>query len=82
MWQFQWMLSLIPDSWLVWIYSFILAAGVIIYFGGFLCKYWPFKLIPVLGQFPLLGRFVGGLLVVLGIFLMGGYYNEIGRAHV
>lgn len=78
MWQFQWMLSLIPDGLLVWIYSFILAAGFVIYFGGVLCKYWPFKLIPVLGQFPTLSRIVGGLLVILGIFLFGGYYNEMG----
>ena len=77
MWQLQWMLGLIPDSLLVWIYSTILIAGVVIYFGGVLCRYWPFKLIPVLGQFPLLGRFIGGVLVVLGIFLFGGYYNEM-----
>jgi hypothetical protein len=77
MWQIQWMLALIPDSLLVWIYSFILATGIVFYFGGFLCKYWPFKMIPLIGQFPILGKLVGGLLVVLGIFLFGGYVNEM-----
>ena len=77
MWQFQWMLSLIPDSWLFWIYSTILAVGLIAWLGSSLFKYFPFKLIPVLGQFPFLSKIVGVVLTVLGVYLFGGYSVEM-----
>jgi hypothetical protein len=71
------MLSLIPDSWLVWIYSTILAVGLIAWAGSALFKYFPFKLIPVLGQFPFLSKIVGVVLTVLGVYLFGGYAVEM-----
>ena len=77
MWQFQWMLSLIPDSWLFWIYSTILTVGLIAWAGSSLFKYFPFKLIPVLGQFPFLSKIVGIVLTVLGVYLFGGYAVEM-----
>lgn len=77
MWQIQWMLALIPDNLLVWIYSVITITGIIFYFGGFLCKYWPFKMIPIIGQFPFLGKFLGAILVIVGTLLFGGYINEM-----
>ena len=77
MWQFQWMLSLIPDSLLVWIYSTILGAGLILYFGSMLFKYFPFKYIPFVGQYPVLAKGIGIVLTVLGIFLFGGYSVEM-----
>lgn len=71
------MLSLIPDSWLVWIYSTILVIGLIAWLGSALFKYFPFKLIPVLGQFPFLSKIVGVVLTVLGVYLFGGYAVEM-----
>lgn len=77
MWQFQWMLSLIPDSWLFWIYTVILTVGLVAWFGSSLFKYFPFRLIPVLGQFPILSKIVGIVCTVLGVYLFGGYAVEM-----
>ena len=77
MWQFQWMLSLIPDSWLFWIYTIILGVGLVAWLGSALFKYFPFKYIPFLGQFPILSKIVGIVLTVLGVYLFGGYAVEM-----
>ena len=77
MWQFQWMLSIIPDSWLFWIYTTILTIGLVSWVGSFLFKYFPFKYIPVLGQFPILSKLVGIVFTVLGVYLFGGYAVEM-----
>ena len=77
MWQFQWMLSLIPDSWLFGIYTTILTVGLIAWLGSSLFKYFPFRLIPVLGQFPFLSKIVGVVLTALGVYLFGGYAVEM-----
>lgn len=77
MWQFQWMLSLIPDSLLVWIYSVILTTGLVAWLGSSLFKYFPFKYIPFVGQYPIVAKIVGVVFTVLGVFLFGGYYNEM-----
>lgn len=77
MWQFQWMISLIPDSVLLWIYYSFIAVGLLLYFGSKLFKRFPFKYIPFLGQFPILSEISGVALTVLGIFLYGGYATEM-----
>jgi hypothetical protein len=77
MWQFQWMLSLIPDSILVWIYYTFITAGIVGYIGSKLFKHFPFKYIPFLGQYPLLSEVVGVVLLCLGLFLYGGYAVEM-----
>ena len=77
MWQFQWMLSLIPDSMLFWIYSTFLGAGLILYFGSMLFNYFPFKYIPFVGQYPRLAKFFGIVFTVLGVYLFGGYAVEM-----
>ena len=77
MWQFQWMISLIPDSILLWIYYSFIAAGLVLYFGSKLFKRFPFKYIPFLGQYPILSEILGVILTVLGIFLYGGYATEM-----
>jgi hypothetical protein len=77
MWQFQWMLSLIPDSMLFWIYSTFLGAGLILYFGSMLFKYFPFKYIPLVGQYPMISKFFGIVFTVLGVYLFGGYGVEM-----
>lgn len=77
MWQFQWMLSLIPDSILLWIYYTFITTGVIGYIGSKLFKRFPFKYIPFLGQYPLLSEVAGVALLCLGLFLYGGYAVEM-----
>jgi hypothetical protein len=77
MWQFQWMISLIPESILVSIYYAFLTIGITAYVGSKLFKRFPFKYIPVLGQFPFLSELVGVLLIALSCYLLGGYATEV-----
>lgn len=77
MWQIQWMISLMPQDLMIWIYGVITVVGLLAYFSAVLARYWPFKLVPVLGQFPMLSQLIGAVLIILGIFLLGGYYNNL-----
>jgi hypothetical protein len=77
MWQFQWMLSLIPESLLLWIYYALIAVGATAYLGSKLFKRFPFKYIPFLGQYPLLAELLGISSLCLGLFLYGGYAVEM-----
>jgi hypothetical protein len=77
MWQFQWMLSLIPESLLLWIYYALIAVGATAYLGSKLFKRFPFKYIPFLGQYPLLAELLGIASLCLGLFLYGGYAVEM-----
>jgi hypothetical protein len=77
MWQFQWMVGLIPDDMLIWIYYTFIAVGAVAYMGSKLFKWFPFKYIPFLGQYPLLIELVGVALLCAGLFLYGGYATEM-----
>lgn len=77
MWQFQWMMSLLPDSWLFWIYLSITVIGAFLYFGSKLLRWPPFKWIPMIGQYPILSELLGIVLLVGGIFLFGGLATEM-----
>jgi hypothetical protein len=77
MWQIQWAISLIPDSVLIWIYTFIMTAGVVLYLGSKLASRFPFKLIPFVGQYPFVAEWSGVFLMVCGVFLYGGYATEM-----
>jgi hypothetical protein len=77
MWQFQWMLSLIPESLLLWIYYAFITAGLVAYVGSKFFKRFPFKYIPFLGQYPLLAELLGIASLCLGLFLYGGYAVEM-----
>lgn len=77
MWQFQWMLSLIPESLLLWIYYTFITAGLVAYVGSKFFKRFPFKYIPFLGQYPLLAELLGIASLCLGLFLYGGYAVEM-----
>jgi hypothetical protein len=77
MWQIQWMISLIPDSVLIWIYYSFISAGLIGYIGSKLFKRFPFKYIPFLGQYPFLSELLGVVLLSLGLFLYGGLATEL-----
>ena len=77
MWQFQWMMSLIPESLLLWVYYAFISVGLVAYIGSKFFKRFPFKYIPFLGQYPLLSELLGIASLCLGLFLYGGYSVEM-----
>jgi hypothetical protein len=72
MWQFQWMLSLIPDAILNLIYWGIIAAGITGLAAGWLGRWIPFY-----GNYVKILKPLGVALLVLGVWLRGGYDVEM-----
>ena len=70
--QFQWIFSIIPDAILNWVYWGIIAVGIAGMFAG-----WFGKFIPVYGRYIEYIKPVGIVLVVLGVWLRGGYDTEM-----
>ena len=70
--QLQWMLSLIPDSVLVYIYTIVLLAGLAGLAVGKIIRW-----IPGISPYRIPIKIVGALLTVLGVFLFGGYGVEL-----
>jgi hypothetical protein len=70
--QITWMFSLIPDSVLSWVYWAIIAVGLTGMFAG-----WFSKFIPVYGRYIGFIKPIGIALVVLGVWLRGGYDTEM-----
>ena len=70
--QISWMLNLIPDAMLNWIYWAIIAAGVTGVVAGWLGKWIPFY-----GNYVKILQPVGIVLLVLGVWLRGGYDVEM-----
>ena len=70
--QISWMFSLIPDAVLNWVYWFIIALGITGMFAG-----WFSKFIPVYGRYIGFIKPVGIALVILGVWLRGGYDTEL-----
>jgi hypothetical protein len=72
MWQFHWVASLIPDYILNWVYWAIITLCVICIDSG-----WLGKLIPAYGKYIGLLKPVGVAILVLGVWLRGGYDVEM-----
>jgi hypothetical protein len=72
MWQFQWIISLIPDAVLNWVYWAIIAIGLTGVLAG-----WIGKFIPFYGNYVKILQPIGIVLLVLGVWLRGGYDVEI-----
>ena len=72
MWQFQWAISLIPDAILNWIYWAIIAVGLTGVLAG-----WVGKFIPFYGNYVKILQPIGIILLVLGVWLRGGYDVEM-----
>lgn len=72
MWQFQWVVSLIPDSILSLVYWAIIAIGVTGIIAGWLGRWIPFY-----GQYAKILKPIGVILLVLGVWLRGGYDVEM-----
>ena len=70
--QLTWMFSIIPDAILNWVYWFIIAVGLTGVFAG-----WFGKFIPVYGRYVEYLKPVGIVLLVLGVWLRGGYDTEL-----
>jgi hypothetical protein len=70
--QIQWILSLIPDAVLNWIYWAIILAGFTGLFAGWLGRWIPFY-----GKYVQFLKPIGITLLVLGVWLRGGYDTEM-----
>lgn len=70
--QMGWMISLIPDAVLSWFYWAIIAAGVTGVLAGWLGKWIPFY-----GNYVRILQPIGIVLLVLGVWLRGGYDVEM-----
>jgi len=70
--QIAWMIGLIPDAMLNWIYWLIIAAGITGVLAGWLGKWIPFY-----GNYVKILQPVGIVLLVLGVWLRGGYDVEM-----
>ena len=72
MWQFQWMLSLIPDAVLNWIFWGLILIGLT----GIVAA-WIGKWIPFYGNYARFLKPIGIVLLLLGVWLRGGYDVEM-----
>lgn len=72
MWQLEWIASLIPDDILSLIYWGIIILGIT----GIIAS-WLGKWIPFYGKYVKILKPVGVLLVILGVWLRGGYDTEM-----
>lgn len=72
MWQIGWMIGLIPDEILSLVYWIIIGAGVTGVLAGWLGKWIPFY-----GKYVQILKPLGVLLLVLGVWLRGGYDVEL-----
>ena len=72
MWQIQWALSLIPDSFFLWITYILIAIGVGLYVISKLVTW-----LPLIAQYKLPAELSGVLLLVIGSFLFGSYGTEM-----
>jgi len=70
--QFQWMFSIIPDAILNWVYWGIIAVGLTGVVAGWLGKW-----IPVYGKYAGILKPIGIAVLVLGVWLRGGYDTEL-----
>ena len=72
MWQFQWMLSFIPDSLFIWITYGLMAIGAGLYVASNLVTW-----IPLMGQYKLPAELIGIVVLLGGVYLFGGYGVEM-----
>lgn len=72
MWQIAWMWSLIPTSVLYWIINLIIIAGLIGVSAGWLAGF-----IPWFGMYARLLKPIGIVLLVVGVWMRGGYDTEM-----
>jgi hypothetical protein len=72
----MWMLSFVPDSFLLWIVNTILIIGAVGSFLSFFVLHKILNKIPALAPYYLLIQIVSAVLLVAGIYFKGGYDVE------
>ena len=72
MWQFQWMLSFIPDSLFIWITYILMVIGAGLYVASKLVQW-----IPLMGKYKLPAELIGIVVLLGGVYLFGGYGVEM-----
>lgn len=70
--QIYWMLELIPESILLWLYYTALTAGIIM-----LAASWLVKWFPVISNYKSLIQLIGVILTAGSLYLLGGYGTEV-----
>jgi hypothetical protein len=70
--QIGWMISLIPDSVLIWIINTVLLAGAVSTVAGFFIKF-----IPFVNQYRTPIQIIGVALLTAGVYFKGGYGVEM-----
>lgn len=73
----MWLLSFVPDSFLLWIVNTILIVGAVGSFLTFFVLHRILNKFPALAPYYLLLQIVSALLLVSGIYLKGGYSVEM-----
>ena len=72
----MWLLSFVPDSFLIWVVNIILIAGIIgftaSFFFGFVIRY-----LPALAPYRMIVQVVSIILLVAGVYFKGGYDVEM-----
>ena len=68
----MWFLSFIPDGILQWAIHGLVILGLLLTFVGSIVKF-----IPVIKPYALVGRQLGIVLLVVGVFFEGGYATEM-----
>jgi hypothetical protein len=72
MWQLGWILSLIPDSLIIWVINTVLLTGLIATLVSFFIKF-----IPFVNSYKLPIQILGIVLLSVGLFFKGGYSTEM-----
>lgn len=72
MWQIAWMWSLIPTGVLYWIINLICIAGLVGVLAG-----WIGRWVPFFSQYSGPIKLLGIVLLVLGVYMKGGYSTEM-----
>jgi hypothetical protein len=72
MWQLGWIISLIPDSLIIWVIDGMLLTGLIATVVGFFIKF-----IPFVNSYRLPIQLLGIVLLSAGLFFKGGYSTEM-----
>jgi hypothetical protein len=74
----MWMLSFVPDSFLIWVVNTILIAGAIGTFLTFFILHRLVRWFPAIAPYHLILQIISVVLLVVGVYLKGGYGVEMG----
>ena len=73
----MWLLSFLPDTFLMYLVNMILIAGMISFFLAFFVLHKILNKIPGLSKYALMFQIVSALLLTAGIYFKGGYTTEM-----